>query len=296
MNYYNEIKEKLIDNEIYSKVKDYSKEKHKVITYFEIGKLLNEAGGKYGDNIINEYSKKLVIEVGKKYNIRTLFRMRQFYNIFNSEKVSTLWTQITWSHIRLLFSLDFNAINYYISIIVNNNISVRELEYRIKCNEYERLPRDIQNKLLNKEELLVTDFVKNPIILKDTNNYEIMSEKVLKKLILENISLFLKELGEGFTFIDDEYKIKLGDRYNYIDLLLYNIKFKCYVVIELKSTELNANHIGQIQKYVNYIDKNIKTIEENKTVGIIICKKDNQYVIEYCSDKRIIAREYNIMV
>ena len=95
MNYYKEIKNKLIDDELYSKVKDYSKQKHKLITYFEIGKLLNEAGGKYGDNIIDENSKKLVVEVGKKYNKRTLFRMKQFYNIFNDEKVSTLSTQIS---------------------------------------------------------------------------------------------------------------------------------------------------------------------------------------------------------
>lgn len=98
MNYYNEIKNKLIDNEVYTIVKDYSKERHKVITYFEIGKLLNEAGVKYGDNIIDEYSKKLVVEVGKKYNRRTLFRMKQFYKIFSNEKVSQLATQLSWSH------------------------------------------------------------------------------------------------------------------------------------------------------------------------------------------------------
>ena len=95
MNYYNEIKNKIIDNEIYEKVKDYSKERHIVITYFEIGRLLNEAGGKYGDNIIDEYSKKLVLEVGKKYNRRTLYRMKQFYITFSNEKVSTLSTHLT---------------------------------------------------------------------------------------------------------------------------------------------------------------------------------------------------------
>lgn len=122
MNYYNEIKNKIIDNEIYAKVKDYSKERYKVITYFEIGRLLNEAGGKYGDNIIEEYSKKLVIEVGKKYNRRTLFRMKQLYNIFNNSKVSTLWTQLTWSHLRLLFNLEIDSINYYIQVVTNNHI------------------------------------------------------------------------------------------------------------------------------------------------------------------------------
>ncbi len=95
MNYYNEIKNKIIDNEVYAKVKDYSRERNKVITYFEIGRLLTEAGGKYGDNIIDEYSKKLILEVGKKYNRRTLFRMKQFYNVFSNEKVSTMLTQLS---------------------------------------------------------------------------------------------------------------------------------------------------------------------------------------------------------
>ena len=141
----------------------------------------------------------------------------------------------------------------------------------------------------------MTDFVKNPVLIKNNFNYKEISEKVLKKLILENIESFMNELGNSFCFVGSEYKIKIGNRYNYIDLLLYNIKYKCYVVVELKVTELNSNHIGQIQKYMNYIDKNIKNIDDNKTVGIIICKKENRYVIEYCSDDRIISREYELV-
>ena len=137
--------------------------------------------------------------------------------------------------------------------------------------------------------------VKDPIIIKNSRNYEIISEKILQRLILEDIPSFLKELGNGFTFIENEYKIKLGDKYNYIDLLLYNIKFKCYVVIELKVTELKKEHIGQIQTYMNYIDKNLKTIEEDKTIGIIIVKKNDKYIMEYCSDNRIMAREYELV-
>ena len=170
MNYYNDIKQKLLDNEIYEKVKDYSKERHKVITYFEIGKLLNEAGGKYGDNIIEEYSKKLMIEVGKKYNKRTLFRMKQFYNVFSDEKVSPLGTQISWSHCRALLSIkDYNKINYYIVLTIENNLSKRELEERIKSNEYERLPKETKNKLTEKEKTSVVDFVKNPPLKCVTN-------------------------------------------------------------------------------------------------------------------------------
>ena len=117
----------------------------------------------------------------------------------------------------------------------------------------------------------------------------------MQKLILDDIPSFLDELGNGFTFIRNEYQIKLGNNFNYIDLLLYNIKYKCYVVVELKVTELRKEHTGQIMTYMNYIDKNIKTIEENDTVGIIICKQDNEYVIKYCSDDRIIAREYELV-
>ena len=296
MNYYNEIKNKLIDNEIYSKVKDYSKERNKVITYFEIGKLLYEAGTIYGEDIIGKYSKKLMIEVGKKYNKRTLFRMRQFYTIFSDEKVSTLSTQLSWSHYTELLSIkDENKLLYYLTIAIEQNTDVRSLRNRIKNNEYERLPNETKLKLINKEQQKVEDLIKNPIIIKNNNNYEVISEKILQRLILEDIPSFLKELGNGFTFIENEYKIKLGDKYNYIDLLLYNIKFKCYVVIELKITELKKEHIGQIKTYMNYIDKNLKTIEEDKTIGIIIVKKDDKYIMEYCSDNRIITKEYELI-
>ena len=141
----------------------------------------------------------------------------------------------------------------------------------------------------------MTDFVKNPILIKNNTNYENVSEKILQKLILENMSSFLKELGPGFSYIDNEYKIKMGDRYNYIDLLLFNIEYNCYVVVELKVTELKKEHIGQIEFYMNYIDKNIKNINQDKTIGIIICKKENKYVIEYCSDNRIMSREYELV-
>jgi len=295
MNYYNEIKNKIIDNEVYSKVKDYSKERHKVITYFEIGELLTEAGGKYGDKIIDEYSKKLVMEIGKKYNRRTLFRMKQLYNVFSNEKVSTLWTQLTWSHLRLLFNLEIDSINYYIKTIIDKHLSVRELELKIKSNEYERLPVETKNKLICDENIEVKDLVPNPILIKNKNNIAIVSEKVLNHLILEDIESFMKELGNSFSFIGSEYKIKIGDRNHYIDLLLFNIKYNCYVVIELKITEFKVEYISQVQKYMNYIDKNIKEVSNNSTIGILICKRENKFVVEYCSDDRIAIREYELV-
>ena len=293
MNYYNEIKEELLDNEINKKVKDYSKNKYEIQKYYNVGKLLLEAGNSYGEGIIKEYSIKLTKEIGKKYSVRYLFDIRKLY-LFS--KMHPVGAQLTLSHYRLLFPLtDDNEINYYIDQIIKRNLSKRQLKEIIKLNEYKRLPEDTKNKLSAKQESNIIDFVKNPILIKNSNNYNEISEKVLQRLILEDISSFMKELGNDFSFIDSEYKINLGDRYNYIDLLLFNIEFNCYVVVELKVTELKKEHIGQIQVYMNYIDNNLRKINQDKTIGIIICKKENKYVIEYCSDEKIIAREYELM-
>ena len=293
MNYYNEIKKELIDNELNKKVKDYSKNKYEIQKYYNVGKLLLEAGNEYGESVIKEYSLRLTEELGSGYSQRNLRNMRQFYKV--SQKWQTLSAKLSWSHYCEILWFDDNKFQYYVKISELNSLSIRQLRERIKSNEYERLPEDTKNKIINQTESNVVDFVKNPIKIRNNNKYNIFSEKVLQKLILEDIENFLEELGIGFTFIKSEYPIKLGNRYNYIDLLLYNIKYRCYVVVELKITELKKEHTGQIMTYMNYIDKNIKTIEENNTVGIIICKQDNKYVIKYCSDERIIAREYELI-
>ena len=145
------------------------------------------------------------------------------------------------------------------------------------------------------EETSAIDYVKNPILIKNNNNYLEITEKILQNLILENLPAFLKELGNGFSFIGNEYKIKIGERKKYIDLLLFNYEYNCFVVVELKVTELKKEHIGQIELYMNYIDKTIKKPTHDKTIGIIICKKDNKFVIEYVSDNRITVREYKII-
>ncbi len=298
MNYYNEIKNKLIDNEVYKQVKDYSKNKNDLSTYYEVGRLLIEAQGgekraKYGDNLIKEYSIKLTKELNKKYSERNLMNMRKFYQIFKNEKVNAMRSQLTWSHYRELLSVkSLEEIHYYIELSTKNNLTYRELKEKIKSKEYERLPKDTKLKLGSNNKLEVQDLVKNPIIINNPTNKEILTEKALKLLILENLPSFLSELGEGFSFINQEYKIKIGNNYNYIDLLLFNIKYNCYVVVELKIAELKKEHIGQIQVYMNYIDRNLKNIYQDKTIGLIICKKDNKFIIEYSSDTRIFSSSY----
>ena len=290
MNFYNEIKEQLINNEITKKVKDYSKNKSDLDTYYNVGKLLSDAGKHYGEGIIKQYSIRLTNELGKKYSISNLKYMRKFYLFSKSQTVSDL---LTWSHyIELLSIKNIDKINYYIDICISQNLSVRELRTKIKNKEYERLDNNTKNKLINKEKTIVSDFIKNPIVITNTKNYEIVSEKVLQKIILENIPSFLDELGSGFTFIRNEYKIKIGDRYNYIDLLLFNYIYNSFVVVELKITELRKEHIGQIQTYVNYIDKNLKRNNQNKTIGIIIVRKDNKFIMKYCTNDKIFSREF----
>ena len=296
MNYYNEIKERLIQSEIYDKAKDYSKDRNKIKVYFEIGKLLSEAGKEYGKNIIKQYSEKLVIEVGKKYNERNLRYMRQFYKIFSSIKWNPVGSKLNWSHFRELIKVkNIDAIMYYINICEKRNLSKRQLQDKIKNHEYDRLSDNTKNKLILKKQLKVDDLIPNPIIIRSNSLRENLSEYSLKQLILNNLDDFLNQLGIGFTYVGNEYKIKLGNSYNYIDLLLFNYEYNCFVVIELKVTELKKEHIGQIQIYMNYIDTNLRRLNQDKTIGIIICRQNNKYVIEYCSDKRIISKTYELV-
>jgi len=294
MNYYREIKNELINNEINKRIKNYSINRSDLNTYYNVGKMLSEAGKHYGEGIIKEYSERLTLDIGKGYGISNLKRMRPFYYII--EKGVALPHQLSWSHILSLLPIDdINEINYYIDVSIKQSLSYRELRNKIKNNEYDRIDAETKNKLINKEKSSVVDFVKNPIIIKNSNNYETISEKVLQKLILEDIESFMKELGNSFCFIGSEYKIRIGNNFNYIDLLLFNYEYNCFIVVELKTTELKKEHIGQIQVYMNYIDENLKKFNQDKTIGIIICKQDNKYVIKYCSDDRIIAREYELV-
>ena len=293
--YYESIKEEILNNEITKRVKDYSKNRSDLNTYIKVGELLRKAGKHYGEGIIKKYAEKLTNEFGKKYTISLLYKIIQLYEIY--EKVPTMSGILSWSHWYELLSMkNLDQVRYYITLIETQNLSVRELRSRIKNKEYERLDEKTKENLKNQtEKQEITDYIKNPIMIQNKNRYEEISEKVLQKIILEDIPSFLKELGTGFTFIENEYKIRIGNRYNYIDLLLYNIKYRCYVVIELKLGELKKEHIGQIEVYMTYIDKNLKSEEEDNTIGIVLVKKNNKYVMEYCSDSRIKSREYRVL-
>ena len=193
MDYYNEIKNILIDNEVYVAIKDFSKNKHDLETRYEVGKLLAEAGSHYGENIIGEYAKKLELEVNKKYSITNLKRMRQFYYII--QKGAPLVHQLNWSQYLYLIPLkNINEINYYIEQVTKRKLTKRGLEELIKSKEYERLDDNTKTKLMEKAEVSIKDMVPNPILIRNRRNIEVIKENVLKLLILE-YTVFFKTIG-----------------------------------------------------------------------------------------------------
>ena len=301
-NVYKRIKNELVQSTIERRVDTYFINRNQLSHYYNVGKMIVDAQGgderaKYGDGLIKKFSNKLTNELGKGYDSSALKRMRQFYLVI--EKGAPLVHQLSWSHYILLISLnDINEINYYIEQIVIYHWGKRTLQEKIKNKEYQRLDDKTKNKLINKEKLDVYDNIKNPIYINIYNNNvdkENIEEKALKLFILRDMENFLEQLGEGFYFRKSEYKIMVGNKPNYIDLLLFNSNYNCHVVVELKVTKSKKDHLGQIQVYMNYIDLHIKTAIQNKTIGIIVCKKDDKYLIEYSSDDRIRITTYELV-
>ena len=273
MNYYNEIKNILVDNAIGRKIREYKSNQKDLESYYNVGKLLVEAQGgeeraKYGNGLIKEYSKRLTSELGKGYSIQNLKNMRRFYLVVEKRQsliVQFKFLNISWTFIIKLLKLnDVNELLYYINCINKMNLTTRELDSKLKSKEYERLDSKIKEKLVKQEEVSVKDKIPDPIVLEGLEYKERLTEKIVQKWIDENPTLFCKSLGEGYSYIESQYKIKIGSNYNYIDVLLFNTIDLNYVVVEIKVTELKKEHIGQIETYMNYVDANLKKDFHNK--------------------------------
>ena len=301
MNYYNEIRSILIDNAIGRKVREYKSNQKDLESYYNVGKLLVEAQGgeeraKYGNGLIKEYSKRLTSELGKGYSIQNLKNMRRFYLVV--EKRQSLIVQfkslnISWTFIIKLLKLnDVNELLYYINCINKMNLTTRELDSKLKSKEYERLDSKIKEKLMKQEEVSVKDKIPDPIVLEGLEYKEKLTEKIVQKWIDENPASFCEALGEGYTYVKSQYKIKIGSNYNYIDVLLFNYISNSFVVVEIKVTELKKEHIGQIETYMNYIDVNLKKDFHNKTTGILLVRENNKWLIKYINNDGIKVRKY----
>lgn len=302
--YYKEIVNLIEEKEINTKIRELKDNKETLLTYWNIGKLLVEAQGgekraKYGDELIKKWSNSLIDKYGTNYSKRNLNFYRQFYIIF--KKVNALRSQLTWTHYKILLPIkDENKRNYYINQVILNNLSSRELIKEIKSNSYERLSfADKENiKLITDKDYFfnISETFKDQILINVPSESNKLSEKLLHKYIIEMLKNRFLELGIGFALIGHEYKLVVNGKTFKIDLLFFNIESNSYVVIEIKNREFQPKDIGQLEFYTNYIDKNIKKNYHNKTIGILIVKKKDKYVIEYISNKDLYVLTYKVKI
>lgn len=294
-NYLENIRSYIISEQARTIVRDYSANKSKLETNYNIGKELSEAGKHYGEGIVKKYTKELTKEFGKGYGITELRKMRAFYYI--AQKCAPLGRVLTWSHYKLLLPLkNLDEIKFYIDLTIRDNLSKRALAERIKSNEYGRLAPETKQKLKEEKEVNQSEMVPSNIVIPSNKLEEKLTEKVLENLIIDNISEVMGQLGEGYCFIKKQYKLNIGNNKNYIDILLFNIKYNNYVVVEIKAREFRKEDIGQIKLYMNYIDKEVKNITQNKTMGIIITKEVNEFVIRYIKEDNIAISTFDINV
>ena len=293
--YLENIRSYIISEQARTIVRDYSANKSKLETNYNIGKELVKAGKHYGEGIVKIYAEKLTKEFGKGYTYSELNRMIKFFNLVS--KLASLPPILTWTHVRLLLPLtDINEINYYISLVMRDNLSYRNLADRIKSNEYGRLTPETKLKIEEKIEVQAKEMVSSTIVIPSNKLEEKLTEKVLENLIIDNISEVMEQLGEGYSFIKKQYKLNIGNNKNYIYILLFNIKYNNYVVVEIKAREFRKEDIGQIKLYMNYIDKEVRNITQNKTMGIIITKEVNEFVIRYVKEDNIAISTFDINI
>lgn len=243
--------------------------------------------------MIKKWSINFTEKYGKGYDATNLKRFRQFFLTFR--KGATVWHLLSWSQIRELLPIkEEKKRNYYINLCITKNLSVRELKQEIKNYSYERL--------INKPDKIeiitptfkysLLDSMKNPIIIEVEK--EINTEHDLEVSILAQLQNFFNQLGEGFSLIDNQYKINYNYKNYYIDILLFNYKLNCFVVIELKLRELRKEDKAQIEFYMQIVDEQIKEIFHNKTIGIIISKVQDKLIVNFIRSNVIFPLTYQI--
>ena len=294
--YYEEIEHLIKKNEISKRVRSLEANNDLVTTYWRIGKILMEAQGgekraKYGNELIKKWSIELTNKYGKGYDYTNLSRFRNFYIQF---PILGPVAQLSWTNIiKILPIKDENKRNYYINLCIKNNLSKRELTDAIKSNAYERLvdkPDKID--IIVPTKYSITMDMKNPIIIPVKN--KVTSEYDLELNILANLDFFFRQLGNGFTYVGHQYKISDGKNYYFLDILLFNIEFNCYVIVELKLRELKKEDKAQIEFYMKLVDEQIKKPFHNKTIGIIITKESDEFIVNFVRQDDIVPLFYEL--
>ena len=300
--YLKNIKLLIEDSLVKIKVNELKNNCNTLITYHNIGKQIVESqkGHRttYGKGLLKKYAIELENEFGHKYNIDNLKRYRQFYLLF--PKGDALRHQLSWTHYRIILPIKNEAKrNYYINSVVEHNFSSRELKNYIKTKAYERLlnKENIHLKYGNNsyEEIHILDMIKNPILISINESIDKITEKTLRKFMLNQIEKTMLELGVGFAYVGAEIPIKISNKILKPDLVFFNTELACYVILELKIKELNIRDIGQIEFYVKYYDSYVKKPFYNETVGIIISKKANENIVKLNSKPNIKHSTYQLI-
>ena len=294
--YYQEIEHLIKRNEIGKRTRRIEENNSLVETYWHIGKIIVEAQGgssraKYGNELIKKWSIRLTKAYGKGYNYTNLSRFRQFYLYFPI--LATAW-QVSWSHYRRLLSIkDENKRNFYLNLCIKKHLSERELTKEIKSNSYERLlnkPAKIEIEM-PKTYSITTD-MKNPIIIPIQN--KVNNEHDLEVSILANLEYFFKQLGQGFAYIAHQYKLVQNNHNYFIDILLFNYEFNAFVIIELKLRSLRKEDKAQMEFYMKLVDEQVKKPFHNRTIGIIISKESDEFIINFVREDDIIPLYYEL--
>ena len=292
-NYLEHIRNEIITTEAKVIVREYKNNLDKLTRNYNIGKELMLAGKHYGEGIVKKYASILTKEFGKGYKAAELRKMRAFYELI--QKCGALHRTLSWNHyLKLLPLKDINEINYYINITIRDNLSYRKLSEKLKNDEYYRLPHKTRDKLETNKKVKSGEEVLNPIIVRTNSLKEKFTEKVLQEMIISDLDYFLEQLGGGFTYVGREYKVQIGNNFNYIDILLYNYIRNCFVVVELKITELRKEYLGQIKTYMNIVDKEIKKPTHNKTIGILITKEMNNFEVSLIDADNVYKATFKI--
>ena len=291
----------IIDIESSSRVRRMVDNEERLKGYHEIGRLLVEAQGgasraKYGDNLIKKWGEKLAKEYGKNYDERELRKMRQFYLII--PKCDSL-SRISWTHIKSILPIkNENERNYYINQVILNNLSVRELRNEIKSKSFERLSYADKNniKLIteNNNSITLSDMIKDPIIIKVDEDISKLDEATIHKKIINYVENRFMELGVGFALVGHEYKIRVNNKTFRIDLLFFNYELNAFVVVEVKNRVFHKEDIGQLQFYTNYVNSNLKKYEHRNTLGLLIVREKDDYVIKYVTNKDLFITTFKL--
>ena len=302
--HYTNIKQLIEDNLVIVKKNQISSNNHTLITYYNIGKEIvkaqgGEARAKYGEELIKSYSLKLEKKYGRNYSYRSLWKMRQFYLVI--PKLPTLSAQLNWSIIQEIIPIkEESKRNYYMNSVVEHNFSVRGLREYIKTNAYERLINKENIKLkyidnVHESDSDILDMIKDPILITINKSLDKITEKALKKFMLEQIEKTMLELGIGFAYVGSEVPIKIDNKILRPDLVFFNYELTSFVIIELKLKELTIKDIGQIEFYVKYYDSHIKKPFYNPTIGITISKRINENIINYVKKENIKHSTYELI-